>query len=167
MFTERRILLLEGTKRDLFTDSKSFFSNYDKKSHDLRGLSPLEQCLRIANENKWTLSFIRECFMRDIWFLQSWDINETAEILHNMNEGFDETPKLRLIPKNIPQFSKAQTVLATITGIGKVTSANLLVKHGTIEEIIKQVKKIPKKERTGINKNLYDAFCIKPKKVIK
>ena len=43
-------------------DSNNFFSGYDRKRHDLRGLSPLEQAIEIGGfENKnWTLSFIRE-----------------------------------------------------------------------------------------------------------
>ena len=163
----RKILILEGTKRDFFSDSKSFFSNYDKRSHDLRGLSPLEQCVDIAKNTAWTYSFMRECFMRDIWFLQTIDLEETAIFLDNMNEGFDETPKLRLIPKRIAQFSTAQTILATVPKIGKVTSGKLLGEHGTLDNIIDYVKEMPAAERTGIYQNLYDAFCKKPRKVIK
>ena len=163
----RKILLLEGTKREFFTDSTNFFSNYKKQTLDLSKLSPLEQCMQIANNQEWTLSFLRECFMRDIWFLQSWDINETAELLHNMDEGFDKTPKIRLIPKKIPKFPTAQTILATVKGVGKVTSANLLLKHKNIEGLIKYLRKLPKAERTGVYKNLYDALIIKPKGIIK
>ena len=67
-----------------FHDSKDFFSGYDKRTHDLRGLSPLEivsaiglywhvrinpckvrpdQAIEIAGgekERNWCLSFIRE-----------------------------------------------------------------------------------------------------------
>ena len=158
----RKILLLEGTTREMFGDSKSFFSNYKKQTLDLSTLSPLEQCMRIANNEEWTLSFIRECFMRNIWFLQAWDINETAELLHNMNEGFDETPKLRLIPKHIAKFSTAQTMLATVKGIGKMTSASLLEKHKTLSGIMTYTRKLKKEERTGIYRALWDTFFKKP-----
>lgn len=146
----------------MFGDSKNFFSNYDKQKHDLRGMSPLEQCIDIANNTEWTLSFIRECCMRDIWFLQSWDINETAILLDNMDKGFDETPKLRLIPKHITRFSTAQTMLATVKGIGKMTSASLLEKHGTLEKVMIYTKKLKKDERIGIYRQLWDVFFKKP-----
>ena len=104
--------------------------------------------------------------MRDVNILQFWDLNETLERIARMDEGFDQTPKLRLIPKKIDGFEIQQLLLATIKGIGKVKSAQLLTKFGTIENIIKELKKT--KEITDpVLRRLKNALIKKPKAIKK
>ena len=145
----RKGLILEGMPRDVhtFKDSKNQFSGITKITHDLRGLSPLEQAVVMGGGEKsrnWTLSFIRECKMRDIEFVQTWDLDETIDFLEQCDEGFDETPKLRVIPKRYPEISLDQNILVLVPTIGKVGSENLLRKHGSLGKLITDVRKMKK-----------------------
>jgi len=169
----RKILLIEGTQREKptmkFGDSKNYFSQYDKKVHDLRGMSPIEQCVEIAGSKEWTYSFLREAFMRDIWVLQSIDLQETMEFLKQMYEGFDQESKYRAVPKDYPNFEPAQNMLMIIKGIGKYRSAKLLEEYGTLNKVFTAVKKASADELDAnpILRNLKDALMKKPKKLKK
>jgi len=159
----RKGLILEGMPRKQkvkIYDSKDFYSGYTKQIHDLRGLSPLEQAIVIGGEDSrnWTLSFIRECKMRDIEFVQTWDLDETIEFLIQCDKGYDETPKLRIIPKRYPEISTDQNILILLPNIGKVTSENLLKKHGSLAQLIKDVKKMKKKDMNKIYRTIYEVF---------
>lgn len=156
----RKGLILEGMPRHIrLQDSKNFFSGYDKKYHDLRGLSPLEQAHEIGGNKEWNLSFIRECKMRDIEFVQTWDLNETIEFLIQCDEGYDETPKLRVIPKRYPDIPLEQNILALFNGIGKSTSEKLLEEFGTLSKLITALRKMKKKEAEK-HKRLFELWKI-------
>lgn len=161
----RKGLILEGLPRDIqsFYDSKDYYCGYDKKIHDLRGLSPLEQAVVLGGGEKsrnWTYSFIRECKMRDIEFVQTWDLNETISFLEQCDKGYDETPKLRVIPKRYPDIPVGQNILILLPNIGKVTSENLLKKHGSLNKLISDVRKMKKEdiENSKIYKILNEVF---------
>lgn len=171
--SERKILLIEGTKRETervkLHDSKNYFSQYDKKVHDLRGMSPIEQCVEIAGSKEWTYSFLREAFMRDIWVLQSIDLDETIEFLKQMHEGFDQESKYRAVPKNYPQYEPAQNMLMVLKGIGKYRSYKFLEKYGTLDKLFTAVKKMKKEELDAkpYLRTIKDALVKKPKELKK
>ncbi|MCP4651662.1 MAG: hypothetical protein GY853_16495 [PVC group bacterium] len=169
----RKILLVEGTQREKttmkFGDSKNYFSQYDKKTHDLRGMSPMEQCVEIAGSKEWTWSFTREAFMRDIWVLPTVDLEETMEFLKQMHDGFDEESKYRAIPKDFPQYETAQNMLMVVKGIGKYKSWQLLHKYETLDKVFMAVKKAKKDELASnhILRELKNILTKKPKRLRK
>lgn len=158
----RKGLILEGMPREqvIIRDSKDYFSGYTKRVHDLRGLSPLEQAIVIGGEDSraWTLSFIRECKMRDIEFVQMWDLDETIVFLEQCDKGFDETPKLRVIPKRHPEITLEQNILVLIPTIGKVNSESLIKKHGSLGKLISDVRKMKKEDMNRTYKALSGVF---------
>ena len=157
-------------------DSKGFFSGFDKKVHNLRGLSPLEiglsvmaarwcvanntserfdsvaqqeQAIEIGQNPEWTYSFIRECKMRGIEFVQTWDLNETIEFLVQCDAGYDQTPKLRILPKRYPDIPLEQNILVLFKGIGKETSAKILKKYGSLGKLITSLRKMDEETAKG------------------
>ncbi len=127
-----KIIILEGTPREkdvsMFYDSNKFFSGIDKKRHDLRGLSPIEQAIILSGRKEWVWSFIREAFMRGIMFVQTWDMKETVEFVIQADEGFDKVSKHRVIPKKYPELPLNQAIMSLFNGIGLKKSLSVLNK---------------------------------------
>ena len=188
MFVEdgRKGLILEGMPRHVkLQDSKGFFSGFDKKVHDLRGLSPLEQAIEIGDHKEWTYSFIREilwgfywtnpprliiysllflplrldCKMRGIEFVQTWDLEETVEFLIQCDAGYDQEPKLRILPKRYPEIPVEQNILCLIKGIGKETSEKLLEQYGTLSKLITALRKISE-SKAKEHKSIYELWKV-------
>lgn len=136
-----KIIILEGTDRDGITtklqDSSSYFGSVDKKYHDLSKLSPLEQAIEITGRPEWVWSFVREAFMRDMMFIQTWDYIETVEFIIQADEGFGKESKHRLIPKKYPHLSIEQSILAQFKGIGEKRSKAIM---DTDDYVIKKIK---------------------------
>ncbi len=169
----RKILIIEGTQREKprvkLNDSKNYFSNYDKKVHDLRGKSPMEQCIEIAGNKEWTWSFMREAFMRDIWVLPTIDLGETIEFLIQMHEGFDQESKYRAVPKDFPQFETAQNMLMVVKGVGKYRSWQFLHKYGTLDKVFTAIKRtsFADLQSNPILRELKNVLTKKPKELRK
>lgn len=127
-----KIVLLEGTPRNkktvMINDSKSYFSNTDKRYHDLSGLSPIEQAIKLCGKPEWVHSFIRECFMRGIMFAQTYDLEETIEYVIQADEGFGHESKYRIIPKRYPTLPLNQAILCLFKGIALKRSESILKK---------------------------------------
>ena len=84
--------------------------------------------------------------MRDIEFVQTWDLEETITFLEQCDEGFDQTPKLRVIPKRYPDIPIEQNILVLFHGIGKATSEKILEQYGTLSKLISALKKMSEKK---------------------
>jgi len=97
--------------------------------------------------------------MRNIEFVQCWDLNETIEFLIQCDEGYDETPKLRVIPKRYPEISIEQNILALFDGIGKQTSHDLLLKYGSLAKLISVLRKMKKSEAVK-HKRIYELWRV-------
>ena len=160
----RKGLILEGMTREIhkFNDSKDFYGGLTKRTHDLRGLSPLEQAIVLGGKDSenWTKSFIRECKMRDIEFVQTWDLNETIDFLIQCDEGYDETPKMRVVPKRYPEVTLDQNILILLNGIGKATSADLLKKYGSVANLITELREMSGSDilKSKVLQELYKVF---------
>lgn len=155
-----KIIILEGTPRNKrvvkLNDSKSFFSGVDRKNHDLRGLSPIEQAIVISGQPERVWSFIREATMRGMMFVQTWDMDETIEFIIQMDEGFGHESKHRLIPKQYPSLTIEEAILCQFKGIGLKRSKSILKKD---EYITKRIKSID-----NYMKKIYKTKERKPKK---
>ena len=132
-----KIIILEGTPREkevtMFNDSKNFFSGVDRKNHDLRGLSPIEQAITLSGTKEWVWSFIREAFMRGIMFVQTWDVHETIEFIIQADEGFDKISKHRITPKKYPKLPMNQAILSLFKGVGEKRSKYILKKDDRVK----------------------------------
>jgi len=109
---------------------------------------------------EWDLVFITshhffakkspECKMRDIEFVQTWNLQETIEFIRQCDAGYDNEPKFRVIPKRYPELPLEQNILIQFKGIGKVKSAKLLENEeikNILEKLIRKVKE------SGLTKN--------------
>jgi len=133
-------LILEGMA-DFVPIYDTYWKNVDKEL--LQKLSPIQQVIFLANKPEWTWSFIRELKMRNMEFVQTWNLNETIEFLIQCDNGYDKTPKFRLIPKRYADIPIERNILALFDGIGKVRSEQILAENKDISKIIKLlVKKI-------------------------
>lgn len=144
-----KIIILEGTPRDkdvrMFNDSKSFFSGIDRKNHDLRGLSPIEQAITLSGRKEWVWSFVREAFMRGIMFVQTWDMKETVEFIIQADEGFEQVSKHRIIPKKYPNLPMNEAILSLFKGIGQKRSKGILKKDDRVKRRIDSLIKLVNK----------------------
>lgn len=144
-----KIIILEGTPREkdvrMFNDSKSFFSGIDRKSHDLRGLSPIEQAIILSGRKEWVWSFVREAFMRGIMFVQTWDMKETVEFIIQADEGFEKVSKHRIIPKKYPNLPLNEAILSLFKGIGQKRSKGILKKDERVRTRINNLIKLVNK----------------------
>jgi len=138
-----KIIILEGTPREkdvsMFYDSNSFFSGIDRKRHDLRGLSPIEQAITLSDRKEWIWSFVREAFMRGIMFIQTWDMKETVEFIIQADEGFEKISKHRIIPKKYPQLPLNQAILSLFKGIGIKKSLSVLNKDEKLKKRLNNI----------------------------
>jgi ERCC4-type nuclease len=147
----RKGLILEGMGE--YTQLyDSYWKQYDKKL--LSKLSPIQQVILLAGTRKikkivdgketieeidtkeWTWSFVRELKMRDMEFVQTWNLDETIEFLLQCDEGYDKTPKIRLIPKRHKKIPLEREILGLFDGIGKVRSEKILKEQPKIKKII-------------------------------
>ena len=132
-----KIIILEGTPREkdisMFYDSKSFFSGIDRKRHDLRGLSPIEQAITLSDRKEWIWSFVREAFMRGIMFIQTWDMKETVEFIIQADEGFEKISKHRITPKQYPSLPMNEAILTLFKSVGQKRSKGILVKDNNLK----------------------------------
>lgn len=127
-------LILEGMS-DYIMIYDAYWKNIDKKA--LRQLSPIAQTIFLAGNPEWTWSFIRELKMRNMEFVQTWNLDETIRFIEQCDKGVDKTPKLRLIPKRYPDVSIERNILALFDGIGKVRSEKILKEEKQIKKILK------------------------------
>lgn len=135
----RKGLILEGMS-DFVSVYDAYWQKINKKL--LQKLSPLEQVVALGGKKEWTMSFIRELKMRDMEFVQTWNLGETIDFLIQCNEGYDHTPKLRLLPKRYPEFPLDQNILALFKGIGKVRSKKLLKNPKIAKDLNKLIKDV-------------------------
>lgn len=138
----RKGLILEGMS-EFVPIYDSYWKNINKKR--LEKLSPLAQVIDLGGNKEWTLSFIRELKMRDMEFVQTWNLDETIDFLIQCDEGYDKISKMRLIPKRHAGFPIEQNILALFTGIGKIRSKKILknpkIKRD-LNKLIKDVKEL-------------------------
>lgn len=157
----RKGLILEGEPKYKFIQD-SYWGKIEQGIRSFENKSPLKQAIYFGGEDSknWTLSFIRECKMRDVEFTQTYDIDETIEFLKQCDEGYDKEPKLRIIPKRYPSISLERNILIQFDGIGKVRSKRLLKQYKSLPNLIKSLKKMPKDkiEKNAILKQLYNTF---------
>ena len=145
----RKGIILEGMPRHVKIED-SIWKGYKERMQRFAEMSPLEQAIEISGNRNWTLSFIRECKMRDIEFVQTWNLQETIEFIRQCDAGYDNEPKFRVIPKRYPELPLEQNILIQFKGIGKVKSAKLLENEeikNILEKLIKKVKE------SGLAKN--------------
>jgi len=135
----RKGLILEGMSTYV-PIYDSYWKNIDKKA--LEKLSPLQQIIKLGGKAEWTKSFIRELKMRDMEFVQTWNLDETIDFIIQCDEGYDHIPKLRVLPKRYPEIPLDQNILVLFDGVGKVTSENLLKEYGSLAGLIKELPKI-------------------------
>ncbi len=159
----RKGLILEGMPRKYqsFRDSANQFSGITKRKHDLRGMSPIEQAIELGggdSSRNWTMSFIRECKMRDIEFVQTWDLQETIDFLIQCDEGYDETPKLRIIPKRDHDIPLELNMLVLVPRIGAINAQKLMDRHKSLPQLIKDLQKMKKEDMNNMYKELYKVF---------
>ena len=132
-----KIIILEGTPREkdvsMFYDSNSFFSGIDRKRHDLRGLSPIEQAITLSDRKEWIWSFVREAFMRGIMFIQTWDMKETVEFIIQADEGFEKISKHRITPKQYPSLPMNEAILTLFKSVGQKRSKGILAKDNNLK----------------------------------
>jgi len=129
----RKGLILEGMA-EYTAIYDAYWKNIDKKQ--LQKLSPIQQVIHLASNPEWTWSFVRELKMRDMEFVQTWNLNETIDFLIQCDNGYDKTPKTRLIPKRYPNVSLERNILALFDGIGKVRSEKILEEKPVIKMIL-------------------------------
>jgi len=144
-----KIIILEGTPRKKrvmkLNDSKNFFHGANRTNHDLRGLSPIEQAIKVSGQPERVWSFIREAFNRGIMFVQTWDMDETVEFIIQADEGFGNISNHRLITKQYPQLPLNQAILCQFNGIGLKRSETILKKDEQLVRNIKNLEKYMKK----------------------
>ena len=140
----RKGLILEGMS-EFVPIADSYWKNIDKKA--LQKLSPIQQVIKLAGKAEWTRSFIRELKMRDMEFVQTWNLDETIDFLIQCDEGYDHTPKLRVIAKRYPEIPLDQNLLVLFDGIGKETSKKILKEYGSLASLIKELPKINNKSK--------------------
>jgi ERCC4-type nuclease len=138
----RKGLILEGMS-DFVPIYDAYWKSVNKKL--LQKLSPLEQVVALGGKKEWTMSFIRELKMRDMEFVQTWNLDETIDFLIQCDEGYDKTPKLRVLPKRYPEIPLEQNILVLFNGIGKVRSEKILENpkiSRDLKKLIKDVKEL-------------------------
>ena len=140
----RKGLILEGMS-EYVPIADSYWKNIDKKA--LQKLSPIQQVIKLAGKAEWTRSFIRELKMRDMEFVQTWNLDETIDFLIQCDEGYDHTPKLRVIAKRYPEIPLDQNILVLFDGVGKETSKKILEEYGSLASLIKELPKINNKSK--------------------
>lgn len=131
-------LILEGMSEHVAI-CDSYWKNIDKKA--LQKLSPIQQAIELGGNPEWVWSFVRELKMRNMEFVQTWNLDETIDFLIQCDEGYDKVPKMRLIPKRYPEFSTERNILALYDGIGKVRSGKILEKNPDIVKILEKLTK--------------------------
>ena len=104
----RKGLILEGMS-DYVPIYDDYWKNINK--HTLQKLSPIQQVIKLAGKAEWTKSFIRELKMRDMEFVQTWNLDETIDFIIQCDQGYDHKPKLRMIAKRYPEISLEQNIL--------------------------------------------------------
>ena len=137
----RKGLILEGMS-DYVPVYDDYWRNIDKQA--LQKLSPIQQVIKLGGKAEWTKSFIRELKMRNMEFVQTWNLDETIDFIIQCDEGYDHTPKLRILPKRYPDIPLEQNILVLFDGVGKETSAKLLKEYGSLAGLIKELPKIKK-----------------------
>lgn len=125
----RKGLILEGIGEyaiinDAVPKKKPYWKDIDKKG--LSRLSPIQQVIKLDGHPEWTWSFVRNLKRRNMEFVQTWNLSETIDFLIQCNKGYDNTPKLRLIPKRQPSFSLEMNILALFDGIGEIRGKKIL-----------------------------------------
>jgi len=132
----RKGLILEGMS-EFVPIYDSYWKNIDKES--LGKLSPIQQVIFLAKNPEWTWSFVRELKMRNMEFVQTWNLNETIDFLIQCDNGYDHESKTRLIPKRYPDISLDRNILALFDGIGKVRSKKILKENTEVRTIIRRL----------------------------
>ena len=138
----RKGLILEGMS-EYVPIYDAYWKNINKKR--LKGMSPLRQVIELGGKPEWTYSFIRELKMRDMEFVQTWNLQETIEFLVQCDEGYDKTPKLRVLPKRYPDIPLEQNILTLFDGIGKVRSEKIMKDKEVMIMLNKFTKKMKEK----------------------
>ncbi len=149
----RKGLILEGMS-DYVPVYDNYWKNIDKQA--LQKLSPIQQVIKLGGKAEWTYSFIKELKMRDMEFVQTWNLDETIDFIIQCDAGYDHTPKLRVLPKRYPDIPLEQNILVLFDGVGKETSAKFLKEYGSLAGLIKELPKI-KKDNKILNQ-LKDVF---------
>jgi ERCC4-type nuclease len=138
-------IILEGLADYKYIED-GFFSALHDEQDKLSGMSPLQQAIQFSGGKKgWVLSFIKECKMRGIEFVQTYNLEETIDFIDECDKGFGQEPKLRLIPKRYPRYPLEQNILALFKGCGKERSKQILEKNERINEILSMLKEEMKK----------------------
>lgn len=143
----RKGIILEGMREHIgFNDSKPTIWEElkDGKRLEFKELSPLEQAIKINGNKNWVLSYIREIKMRNLEFVQTWDLNETFEFLKQCDLGYDHESAHRFSPKRIKKYSIEQNLLMVFNGIGKVTSEKMMKKPEIMKALTNLVKVVGK-----------------------
>ncbi|MFX0073073.1 MAG: hypothetical protein ACFFAO_18500 [Candidatus Hermodarchaeota archaeon] len=97
--------------------------------------------------------------MRDIEFVQTWDLDETITFLEQCDEGYDQDPKLRVIPKRYPDIPIEQNILVLFKGIGKARSEKILEDYGSLSKLITALRKMPESEAKK-HETLYELWKV-------
>lgn len=159
-----KAIILEGMPQHVFlSDSQKFnpFSEYDKMMTETSKKSPLKQLIEMHPDKKsWILSTIEDLASCDVVLMQSYDLGETIEFIIQMDKGAGIEPKIRYIPKKIGGLSLDEQILATIPGIGKVRSQQLIGEYGDLRKLISAIRKMSKKDvdKYQITKKLKEVF---------
>jgi len=149
----RKGLILEGMS-DFVSVYDSYWRNINKQT--LQKLSPIQQVIKLGGKAEWTRSFIRELKMRNMEFVQTWNLDETIDFIVQCDEGYDHIPKLRVLPKRYPKISLEQNILVLFDGVGKETSQKLLKEYESLAGLIKELPNIKKDNK--ILKQLKEVF---------
>ena len=134
----RKGLILEGMPKyfRIEDSQKAFWDKARDGLMKLDGKSPLQQAIAISRRPEWIVSIIKECAMRDIQFIQTYDLEETITFLIECDKGYDQEPKLRSIPKRRKGFPLNQNLLMLFNGVGKVHSERILKSNKKVVKIL-------------------------------
>lgn len=135
----RKGLILEGMSDYIYFED-SYWKNLDKKR--LQNMSPIRQVIELGGKPEWTWSFVRELKMRDMEFVQTWNLTETINFLFQCDEGYDHESKLRIIPKRYPDIPIEQNILVLFDGIGKMRSEKILTNEKIKKDLNKLIKDV-------------------------
>lgn len=130
-------IILEGMPKR-WTFIYDSFAKQKQERQRFDAMSPLQQAIKFSRNPNWTLSFIREAKARNMEFIQTWNIDETLEFIHQCDLGLGKEPKIRIKPKRYPNISLERNILIQYKGVGKVRSKRLLEN----EDIIKTIQKL-------------------------
>ncbi|MHA1795252.1 MAG: ERCC4 domain-containing protein [Promethearchaeota archaeon] len=161
LFDGPKIIILEGMPDShFFTDSHQFRS-FIFREKDFATKSPIQQVVAMHPEHKkWIYSTIGELASLGIFIIQTWNLEETAIFVDEINKGSGSEPRIRYVPRRISGLSIEENMLCQIKGIGQKKARQLMEKYGSLSNLIRDLRKMKKSEieSKSLLKKLHEVF---------